>query len=156
MTCSDRRFRGASLAVAVAALSASLGCGGAFDASVSGVVSLDGAPVPRGTVSFAPIDSGPTAYGLIGSDGRYVLHTGREEGLPPGEYRVSVVATEVSPPRGPQGGPPPLGKMLTPLWYRDIATSGLSFTVNRGKNQIDIQLNSTPPPGWKPPAPGRR
>jgi hypothetical protein len=147
-----------SVAVGVAfACATVVGCGGTYDASVTGKVTLDGNLVPRGTVSFSPSSgTGSSAFGMIDGDGNYVLRTGREEGLPAGQYSVSVVASEPSPPRGANGGPPPLGKMITPLWYRDIATSGLSYTVTAGSNEINLELNSKPPAGWKPPAPGRR
>jgi hypothetical protein len=131
------------------------GCGGPYDASVSGVATLDSAPLSRGVVSFTPTASGASAYGQIGADGKYQVWTGREEGLASGDYVVSVVSTEDTGDRGKGGGPPPLGKSITPDWYRDPNTSGLNFTVASGENEINLELKSTPPPGWKPP-PGRR
>ncbi len=134
---------------------ATCGCGGMYDSTVSGVVTLSGAPVPRGTVKFLPTSAGPSAYGTIASDGRYEVTTGREEGLPSGSYTVTVVANEPSTPNTNSALPPTPGKPLAPPWYRDPATSGLAFTVEPGDNEINIDLNTTPPPGWKPP-PGRR
>ncbi len=132
-------------------LLAATGCGGTYDATVSGVVKLDGNPVPRGTVSFSPQSAGPSAYGMIQSDGAYVLRTGREEGLPPGQYAVTVVANEnPTEARSKGGGPAPLGKPITPEWYRNPATSGLSYAVEDGGNEINLDLTSTPPSGWKP------
>jgi len=140
-------------AAALAALSAALvGCGGMYDSTVTGVVTLDGAPVPRGTVSFSPQASGSSAFGMIGPDGAYALRTGREEGLPPGQYVVTVAANEApATAQSKDGGPPPMGKPITPEWYRNPATSGLAFEVASGRNTINIELKSTPPPGWKPP-----
>lgn len=139
-------------ALACAACLSPLGCGGVYDSSVSGVVTLDGSPVPRGTVTFSPEGTGPTAYGQIQSDGAYQLRTGKEEGLPPGQYTVTVIANE--PPaeaRSKTGGPAPMGKPITPDWYRDPAQSGLSFPVNDGENEINLELTSTPPAGYVPP-----
>ena len=65
-------WRGLLLVAMVTLLS---GCG-KYESSVSGVITLDGAPVPRGTVKFIPEQSGPSAYGLIGSDGSYAIMTG--------------------------------------------------------------------------------
>jgi hypothetical protein len=127
------------------------GCGGAYDSSVTGVVTLDGNVVPRGTVSYQPKAGGPAAYARIEGDGSYSVRTGREEGLPPGDYYVTVTANE--PPTAQQtasGGPPPPGKPITPLWYRSRETSGLSYTVESGGNEINLELTSTPPAGWKP------
>jgi hypothetical protein len=151
----ERRTRSLGIVWGVFIL-ASTGCGGMYDATVTGVVKLDGNIVPHGTVSFAPQSAGPTAFGQIQSDGAYQLRTGREEGLPPGQYIATVAANE--PPaaaRSADGGPSPLGKPITPEWYRDPATSGLAFTVESGDNVFDLELKSTPPPGWKPP-PARR
>ena len=137
------------VAVALACL-AMAGCGGVYDASVHGVVMLDSSPVPRGTVSYSPTNGGPSAYGRIDSDGSYFLRTGREEGIPSGQYNVTVVANE--PPvekRSKSGGPPPAGKLITPAWYRSARTSGLSYTIESGSNEINIDLSSEPPPGWK-------
>lgn len=131
-----------------------VGCGGPYDATVSGAVKFNGTTVPRGTVSFTPQGAGAPAYGQIGPDGTYLLRTGREEGLNSGSYSVAVAANEATPPNL-KGGPPPMGKTITPEWYRDPATSGLTFTVAPGDNTIDLELNATPPPGWKPP-PDRR
>lgn len=132
-----------------------VGCGGPYDSTVSGTVTLSSAPLPRGTISFIPQGSGAPAYGMIEADGKYMLRTGREEGLKSGSYTATVAANEVSVAVGKNGGPPPMGKPITPDWYRDPATSGLTFTVESGDNEINIDLTTTPPPGWKPP-PKRR
>ena len=133
------------------------GCGGVYDASVQGIVTLDNNRVPRGTVSFSPVNDGPSAFGQIGADGTYTLNTGREAGLPLGVYRVSVVANE--PPaveRTASGGPPPPGPPITPAWYRSPTSSGLEVTVDSGSNDINLELTSTPPAGWQDPTQRRR
>jgi hypothetical protein len=103
-------------------------------------------------VAFLPVSSGPAAYGRIDSAGNYVVETGREVGLPSGDYQVAVGANE--PPKATKsadGGPVPTGKSLTPAWYASKDTSGLKFTVKKGSNTIDLELKSQPPAGWKPP-----
>jgi hypothetical protein len=128
------------------------GCGGTYNASVTGKVTLDGTPVPRGTVTFYPVTTGSTAYGKIESDGSYELRTGKEAGLNAGDYVVTIAANE--PPtekRGKGGGPPPPGKEITPAWYRDRNLSDQKHTIETGKNEINLELTSNPPPGWKPP-----
>ena len=143
-----KRF--AALAVVMLA-----GCGSPYDAEVTGIVTLDSVPLPSGVVSFAPQGPGAMANGQIGSDGKYQLWTGREEGLASGHYVITVIATESTGDRGKNGGPPPMGKLITPAWYQDPATSGLSYTVKPGDNEIELKLFKTPPPGYKPPAPRR-
>jgi hypothetical protein len=126
------------------------GCGGAYDATVNGVVTLNGQPLTRGNVAFIANDKAP-AYARIDSSGEYEVYTGREVGLPSGSYTVTVVSREpAAVERSELGGPPPPGKSLTPAWYANPSTSGLSYTVESGDNEINIELNSTPPPGWKP------
>lgn len=145
------RIHGCTCGVLTLFLLAVAGCGGPYNADVSGKVTLDGNVVPTGTVSFLPAGGGPAAYARIDSSGNYTIRTGREEGLPAGEYSVSVVANE--PPAVQQtadGGPPPPGKAITPPWYRSQQTSGLKFTVAPGSNTIDLTLSSQPPDGWKP------
>lgn len=127
-----------------------VGCGGPFDASLKGIVTLDGEALNTGTVTLQPTESnGSTAHGRIDEGGNYRIQTGREYGLDPGRYLVTVVAREAPESLyGPNGGPPPAGKLLTPRWYRSTTTSGLSVDVKPGGNDYSIQLTSNPPPGW--------
>jgi hypothetical protein len=111
---------------------------------------MNGQVVPNGTVAFSPVAGGPAAYGRIEESGEYTIRTGREEGLPAGDYQVTVTANEPAKTlQNEKGGPPPPGKAITPAWYRTRDTSGLKFTVEPGSNTIDLPLTSTPPPGWK-------
>lgn len=133
------------------------GCGGTFDSSVVGMVTLDGNAVPSGQISYVPTKGGPQAYAVIDNSGGYELFTGREAGLPAGEYKVSIVARK--PPaitRTEGGGPPPAGEAITPRWYASPATSGLTFNVEPGSNEINLELSSTPPAGWQDPTQRRR
>ena len=97
------------------------------------------------------VAGGPPAYARIEETGSYDVRTGREEGLPSGEYQITVVANE--PPAVQQtasGGPPPPGKAITPPWYRTKETSGLKYTVEPGGNEVNLELKSQPPAGWNP------
>ena len=135
-------------AVLFCMLASSAGCGGPLEANVRGIVTLDGKAVPGGIVTYQPKAGGPMCYARIEQNGAYVVRTGRQDGLPAGDYDVTVTANE--PPVATKdggGGPPPPGKAITPLWYRSKATSGLSFVIKAGDNEIDLELTSQPPPG---------
>lgn len=117
------------------------GCGKSGLVSVSGTVTLDGKPLQTGSVSFQPVGEGPMGYGTIRSDGTYTVYTGTQEGLPPGEYRVTVVATGPMPEPTPQN-PEPLPQSLIPLKYGSAKTSGLTFTAGSSQGRFDIALTS--------------
>jgi hypothetical protein len=132
-------------------LGLAIGCGGDYDATATGLVTLDGTPLPRGTIKFNPMAEGPASYGLVQPDGSYAIRTGRVIGLPSGEYLITVVANEPSAAYDPTTGVPPQpGKPLTPPWYRSPDASPLRQRVESGANKIDVSLSSTPPPDWHP------
>lgn len=118
------------------------GCGGA-KATVGGSVTLDGKLLENAVVVFHADAGGATAYGTTDSGGTYVLQTGAKEDVVPGEYTVTVTATEEVPAatQGP-GRPPKPPKTITPQRYSDKNTSGLHFTVKPGSNQYNIELHS--------------
>ena len=116
------------------------GCGGP-EATLQGIVSLDGTPLDHGTVSLVPTGGGTGASATIQADGTYVARTSSEDGLAAGTYAVTVRALSENRP-DPNGGPPMPGKLLTPPKYGQSATSGLQVVVESGANTHDIQLSS--------------
>jgi hypothetical protein len=132
-------------AAVVAAVVLVAGCGSG--GRVSGTVTLDGQVLKAGTVTFHPTGSGPTGIGTIGPDGRYEVAVGTDKSLPPGEYVVTVEATEAAiasanQPVGAPPRPPAPPKRFTPAKYADRGTSDLRFTVKAGDNKIDLPLKS--------------
>lgn len=122
--------------LAVLALIAA-GCGGP-GASVEGVVTLDGRPLPGARISFHPDTTGPVAYGVSLADGSYLLKTGaKQSGLEPGGYRVTVFAMEVA-----DGGQEKAGPLLTPAAYGDPAKTPLRCQVAPGSNQIPLAIEA--------------
>ena len=109
------------------------GCGGKLPGRISGAVTLDGAPLRTGTIVFHPDMPGAAAYAAIDENGNYTVRTGNDQGLIPGDYVATVVATT---------GPPPNGKLLTPSRYGNVQQSGLRFAVAPGDNRIDIGLRT--------------
>ena len=72
-----------------------LGCGGGSSdldlKGVSGVVVLDGEPLPEATVVFTPKGGGRPSFGMTNEDGEYELaYTTTGEGTPAGEYIVAI------------------------------------------------------------------
>lgn len=149
------RARAAALVTIVGVVS-TIGCGGPYNATLTGSVTLDGAPINTGTITFTPTSEGTTAFGRIDDSGAYAVMTGRESGLTSGEYEVSVIAREKPELADPKAGPPPAGAMITPKWYSDRRQSGLTVSVSPGRNTYDIELSSEPPPGWQADRPGGR
>ena len=124
------------------AMASCLGCGSVYDSQVSGVVILDGIPLERGIVAFYPKQKGPVAHGIIQADGSYTVFTGREEGMPSGDYDVTIVSTEAAEPNSNGTGPPPPGRRLTSEHLSDRKTTDLHYTIEPGNNKIEIQIES--------------
>lgn len=124
--------------VAMAALAA---CRASYPALVSGSVTLDGVPLPQGTVTLHPERGGVPGYGTIEPDGRFVVKTGRRAGVEPGQYALTVNAAEPAVVPA-DGGMPSPGRLLVPARYTIAETSGLRYTVQMGDNRIDLALRS--------------
>jgi hypothetical protein len=115
-------------------------------ASVTGVVSLDGAPIlgggdVSGTVRFyREGGGGAPAIGRIGESGQYALRTGGQDGVEPGNYLVGIVVKKIIPPDVPGGMPG--AEMITPGRYASVTQSGLREVVEPGNNSINFELSS--------------
>lgn len=119
------------------------GCG--QPGKVSGVVTLDGAPLSTGVITFNPAVSGPSAYGAIGADGRYELRTGATAGLAAGEYVVTVAANAAAqeqPGAGSWPGTERVLPLVTPRKYADREKTPLRATVKAGGQTLDFALIS--------------
>jgi hemoglobin len=99
---------------------------GAEDAgTVSGKVTYKGVPVPAGTIAFHPKE-GKAISAKLSEDGSYSADM-----VPPGEYAVTVETDSVKPP----------AKFVKlPKKYAGPETSGLKYTVVKGKQAFDIAL----------------
>ncbi|QDT73881.1 hypothetical protein [Lacipirellula limnantheis] len=145
---------------ALTSVAAVLGCGGAnakYDANVQGTVTIDGELAPGGSVTFTPVENGPTGVGTIAADGSYSLRIGQGDVgspdssvIPAGEYVVTAMITGPSPKDATSsGGPPPAGPKLIADKYGSRATSDLKFEVKKGPNIIVLKLDG---PWANPPA----
>ena len=109
-----------------------------------GTVTLDGKPLADANITFTP-DRGRSATGKSSADGTFVLSTyDQGDGAIVGHHLVTVTAREVGAADTP--GAPGItrpGRSLIPERYGNTATSGLSFEVTDGpENVFEIQLTS--------------
>jgi hypothetical protein len=118
---------------------------------VSGTVTYQGKPVPRGTVTFTPESTeGRPAAADIDPDGSYTATTATPgDGMLPGKYRVSIHAVEsdMSVVKGKVGGTHRVDliakapkKALVPSKYADPSTSQLTVEVKPESNTFDFKL----------------
>jgi len=138
------RFEYGSSALLVAWFVLLAGCGGSgSSATISGVVTLDGKPLPAGSVQFASTKSGQAAFANLEGDGRYsVVFPEADLGA---EYEVTVgepVDDDVDATAIAEN-PPEKTKRRIPQKYSDRTTSGLKVTIaNPGETEFNIDLQS--------------
>lgn len=85
------------LATLLVCCSAVIGCQdtGSNQIPVSGKITVGGEPLKLGVITFNPKDSGRSGFGKINPDGTYqISSTGTNDGLAPGEYVVTIDASE--------------------------------------------------------------
>lgn len=110
---------------------AGCGSGGAAGlAPVAGQVTVDGAPLATGAVTFHPdVAKGNKSphipVGNIDAQGKYQLMSATLEGAPLGWYQVTVTAQEPIDPKNPYAPP----KHLIQPKFSDVKTSGLAIEV---------------------------
>ncbi len=108
--------------------------------TVSGTVSLEGAPVAAGEISFVSSD-GFSASGPI-SAGNFTL----EDPLPVGKYSVGIMPPELTEAPGEGGDEIEAPTSSVPAGYDMPGTSGISHDVQEGANTVTIELKASGPP----------
>ena len=118
-----------------------LGCGSAETArEVSGTVTYRNQPLPLGAVIFVPEEGRPEPPAPIKEGGMYTVK------LPPGRYRVAVVANRATSdkpldPEDPNAGRMPASIPLIPKKYNRFDSSGIVINVPaKGDVSGDIVL----------------
>jgi hypothetical protein len=109
---------------------------------VTGTVTLDGNPLPRGTVQFVPDPADgaelPSGVGEIDEQGRYVIFTAGVKGAVVGRHMVGVVAQEEVDLNQTSWAP-----SLIPEGYNDPMNSGLVVEVEADETNVhDLPLVS--------------
>ena len=101
---------------------------------ITGKVTLDGNPLPGGSISFTlPSDQPYRVTALIGPQGEFAV-----AGAPLGKVQVTVETDSFNANR--KKGTP---KLLIPVKYRSAATSGLTAEIGpKSREGIAIELLS--------------
>lgn len=114
------------------------GCGSGDIGHVSGIVKLDGKPLPYARLEFFPQGGGGLSAGITDENGKYELYYGREGmGAEIGEHLVQIRTAGAGPSQGDYGSKAP---EKIPLKYN--TNSELIKTVKAGSNVIDFDLDS--------------
>lgn len=126
---------------------ATIGCGDAKMAKVTGTVTYKDKLVPNAHVSFTPVGGGQIASGLTDQNGRFVLGTmGKDDGALVGQHKIHVIARGPGRPLRPgeigSGLPSDEapGDPIIPAKYFTPETSGLTHEVVRGSNDVPLTL----------------
>jgi hypothetical protein len=129
------------LVIALASL-VPIACGsGPEMATVTGRVSYQGKPLPKGTITFVAVNAnGRNASGQIDAEGYYTLQTEQPgDGVLLGGYDVTISARDDAVldyiPKEPVKP-----KRLAPEKYENPGTSGLKRAVTSGRNTINFEL----------------
>ena len=127
------------------------GCGGGSadgldHQNVYGSVTLDGAPLPSGLISFDPAEGtagGVSAGGVI-TDGKYNIPG--DQGPTPGTYRVSIRSAgaddEGFDPNAAPGEAPKRKTVKDPIPAQYNTKSTLTAEVKAQATQADFELKS--------------
>ena len=112
--------------------------------AVCGTVTLDGKPLPQGTVLFEPQGSEGAMAGASIADGKFSVEARR--GLPPGTYlvRISAASNTRAASKGPPGsdgiarrGADYPVELIPPKWN---SQSRQTVTVENDSEQFDFNI----------------
>lgn len=137
------RFTNGMSVIVVATLTLVVGCGGGGDPDVvrvSGIVTMDGKPLPNATVLFVSGQGRPSGA-ITNEQGHYELnYTGDQKGARVGNNRVQITTAQ-GPSETMEGEPVPPVPEIVPVKYNE--RSELEFEVKAdGNNVADFNLKS--------------
>ncbi len=129
-----------------------LGCGKADFYQCEGVVTHDGKPIPALQVDFLPEnpDLGRPPYAITDENGHFQLTTGREYGLIPGSYTVSVQDPGAADGRKTSTEP----EYLYVIDRYSVLKSDIKYEADRHNKNFELKLDTkdyTGPPVRKAP-----
>ncbi len=118
------------------------GCGSSRPiGTISGRVTYNGQPVEEGLVSFYDPDTGAGSQAELQSGGVFRIRNA-EGGLPPGEYRVTIMPPTVKQPdtEVTEGGYVVKEVPNITDKYRDVQASGFTDDVSTGDNEFEFAM----------------
>lgn len=112
--------------------------------AISGSITVDGKPVPNGSIGFEPLVSGGVGSGAVITDGKYSI--AKQDGLPPGKYRVRITGDDgqnfgVSEGKMPGDEIMPPRKSLVPESWNAKSKHEIDVT-DTGPFVFDFQIDS--------------
>ena len=129
------------VAMLLAAFVSAIGCGSNDGRlPVSGTVTIDGAPLDGGAINFQPLPgSGGHSSGGSVQGGKFRIPADR--GLPPGDYRITIVAMKET---GRTINDPQKGPTAELVQVRFRQPPGEVTVAEGTKNEFQIELESAP------------
>lgn len=113
------------------------GCG-ANVSTISGKVTIDGKILDKGDIGFHQAEGVVVSTTQINQDGSYKI--GAESKTMPGNYKIVIIANEVSIGKGP--GSVPMPTRITPLAYSSKEQTPLKAELKAGSNEFNFDLKS--------------
>lgn len=109
--------------------------------TITGTVTLDGKPIVDGGIGFEPV-AGGIRSGTIIQNGRFTMNIAN--GLPPGEYKIEITASEEVPGKMVEtmAGPMPDRRDIVPPDYSQ-GTHTVTIKADE-KNHFQIDMKSKP------------
>ncbi len=114
----------------------SAGCGSGDTGTITGKVTYKGSPIAEGDVNIVNKAKGIGIVASIGPEGIFKVTTP----LPLGAYEASVTPPAKAPPGLPGKREKEQKYADIPKKARDFKTSGLSFTIKNGVNDVSFDI----------------
>jgi hypothetical protein len=132
--------------LAITALASGCGDSNPKTYPVSGVVTLDGKPVPGATVTFIPDDSkSKSAATNCDAQGKYSMSTFKQgDGAIPGSYKVIVAKYQKGAEENPYGDKPPEAVEQTPEAISEAYGKGYSGPPKGNAAKAPKEWNDVP------------
>jgi hypothetical protein len=126
-------MRPCALLLSLLLVAGSVGCGPGNPLgrkALNGIVTLDGAPLPKGAIELHPLNDTGVQSGALIEAGRYSIPT--KSGATPGTYRVVIYDTYETPPLPPGHMP---GDDLPPAFKSKVPSDWNS----KSKHEIEVK-----------------